>query len=110
MAPNQRMTQGEFGEFAAVRLQEILDLLKRKGREYSRQEAFTNFEEGARLHSLSPRKYLMILATKHWQNLCREPEGDIIERASDVIIYLLLLQAMSVQDNPSPPTAPTSDA
>ncbi len=97
---NKDLSQHQFQREAEKFFQsEIMPLLKRKGAEYSNEKAFVNFEEGSALHGISPEKYLMIQATKHWHNLCKNPEGNNLERCIDIIIYMLLLIMMNKEKN-----------
>jgi hypothetical protein len=89
-----KMTQGDFVEWAGKYLHEIMNTLEEKGQQYSKESAFSNFEEGASLNGVNPLEYLMILATKHWHALCKAPDSNTAERAKDIIIYMLLLIAM----------------
>lgn len=96
MDKNERaFSQGDFVQWAGKRLDEVMHTLERKGQQYSKDTAFSNFIEGAKLHGISPQHYLMILATKHWHNLCKDPESDTAERTGDIIVYMLLLDAMN---------------
>lgn len=96
MDKNERaFTQADFVTWAEQRIIEVLGVLQRKGQQYSKDTAFSNFIEGAKLHGISPQHYLMILATKHWHNLCKDPESDTAERTGDIIVYMLLLDAMN---------------
>ena len=97
---NSEMTQGEFQEQVEEYIKfELLPLLKSKGAHYSNGRAFVNFEEGSSLHGITPGKYLMILATKHWHNLCKNPDKNVAERCTDIIVYMLLLIMMNKEKN-----------
>ena len=74
---NSGMTQEQF-QLEAGRFfwSKVMPLLKQKGAQYSTQKAFANFEEGSALHRITPGKYLMIQATKHWHNLCKNPDNN----------------------------------
>lgn len=96
---NSNLTQADFAKHAEeFFLNEVLPLLKEKGEQYSNGKAFTNFEEGSKLHDLTPGSYLMVMATKHWHNLCKKPDIQQSERIRDIIIYMLLLQAMYAEE------------
>lgn len=93
-----KMTQEEFQQAAETFFHnDILPLLQNKGAQYSNGRAFVNFEEGSALFGITPGKYLMIMATKHWHNLCKNPDypnGPVVERCIDIIVYMLLLIMM----------------
>jgi hypothetical protein len=92
---NSNITQADFAKYAEWFFKEkVMPILQEKGRQYSNGRAFTNFEEGSKLHDVTPGSYLMIMATKHWHNLCKKPDIEQEERIRDIIIYMLLLQAM----------------
>lgn len=96
---NSKLTQSDFVKYADwFFTNKVMPILQEKGQQYSNGRAFTNFEEGSRLHDVSPGSYLMIMATKHWHNLCKKPDMEQEERIRDVIIYMLLLQAMYASD------------
>ena len=96
---NSGMTQEQF-QLEAGRFfwSKVMPLLKQKGAQYSTQKAFANFEEGSALHRITPGKYLMIQATKHWHNLCKNPDNNVAERCTDIIIYMLLLIMMTKEN------------
>lgn len=97
---NSVMTQAEFSKYAQwFFLEKVMPTLNEKGAQYSTGRAFTNFEQGSELHDVTPGSYLMIMATKHWHNLCKHPEGNQEERIRDIIVYMLLLQAMYDESN-----------
>ena len=99
--PVARMSQHDFQLWAKHQIGVILKTLEAKGNQYSERErsALGNFETGAAMLEISPMAYLMTLATKHWYALTqwasgRRPDFDqenIAERATDIIVYLLLL-------------------
>lgn len=88
----------------------VMKTLEGKGAQYSpRQDsALGNFYAGAAMLGTTPMAYLVALATKHWYALSQWATGrrpsfrneDIQERASDVIIYLLLLMFWSEHNTP----------
>lgn len=95
------MSQAEFAEHAEAFFQEkVLPLLQKKGQQYSDGDnAFHNFESGSKMFDgVTPQKYLMVMATKHWQNLCQLPEHNVEERAIDIIVYMLLLEAFNSRE------------
>lgn len=93
---NKDMTQDQFQKAATDFLtEEVLPLLRNKGAQYSNGKAFVNFEEGSAIHGITPGKYLMIQATKHWHNLCKNPDTNVQERCTDIIVYMLLLIMMT---------------
>ena len=94
------MTQQEFQEAAEKFLyNNVLPFLQKKGAQYSNGRAFVNFEEGSALHDITPGKYLMIMATKHWHNLCKNPDSNVTERCTDIIVYMLLLIMMNKENS-----------
>ena len=81
---SKHMTQAQFQTKASAFLyEEVLPLLKSKGEQYSNEAAFANFIEGAAINHLPPAKYLIVMATKHWHNLCKNPFRNVKERAID---------------------------
>lgn len=95
-------TQRHFSEdFAPKQAEEILFLLKTKGQEYSKDSAFANFVSVSSMVRMSPFRYLMTVASKHWAALidfaCGRTNLEVEsarKRIQDVIIYLLLLLYM----------------
>lgn len=65
------MTRKEFRDFVEIRSKEILDLLDKKGNEYSDGgDAFYNFENGYHLAtSDSPEEFAWDLRCKHLQSI-----------------------------------------
>lgn len=94
------ITQSEFQILArGVLKDEVIPLLERKGKQYSKESAFGNFEQGSALFDITPEHYLMVMATKHWHNLCKNPIENVKERCIDIIIYMLLLIVMTGENN-----------
>lgn len=87
------MKQSDFQHYSLKIIKKlVLPLLETKGNHYSNTNAFDNFTEGGSMTGLSPSKYLMTLANKHWFSLLNN-QTDVRERAVDIIIYMLLLIA-----------------
>jgi hypothetical protein len=104
------MSQHDFQIWANHKISTINETLKEKGDQYSERTkpAHANFLAGAALLETSPMAYLMALATKHWHALAQWAAGrrpgfkreDIQERATDIIVYLLLLMYWSEYKTP----------
>ena len=92
-----------FAVFADDIMAKLRDKLVAKGRQYSDgSNALENFEKGGDLAKTPPAHYLMVQATKHWYVLIEwslgkrpnMPREEIIERTTDIIVYMLLLAFM----------------
>ena len=101
-------TQADFRAFVHVTiLPKLLELVKKKGGQYTGEEAsvFLNFEQGAEKLGESKELYLMNLATKQWLVLAdwaKHPSAqeahdrEVIQRIYDIITYMMLLLFMLV--------------
>jgi hypothetical protein len=89
-------TEEDLYLFSVQAMQSIMELLKGKGEQYTNGDALTNFRTNAGFLGLSPKMYLMVLATKHWHALLLNAQGkaksqkELGERAKDVIVYMLI--------------------
>ncbi len=102
------MDNKQFDEYVRERLEELLRLRQVKASEYSsRGNAFIHFEKASMLTSLTPEQVIMTYATKQFISLMdlirigfrREVIRDQIkEKVGDLIIYLLLLEALVNSD------------
>jgi hypothetical protein len=83
----------------------ILPKMDAKGSLYAPVDAFENFKRNAELTGETPAANLMTMATKHWVWLAAWARGErpgttkseLLERITDVVIYLFLLWAMGDQ-------------
>lgn len=98
------LSEKAFADYAIGQVSMIMDLLKRKGDQYSgaSNNALINFLEGSKVVGQTPANYLMAIATKHWHSLAlwslgksNKPVGEICERAKDIVVYMLLLMWMA---------------
>ncbi len=98
------MTRKEFRDFVEEKSKEILDLLDKKGDEYSNgNDAFYNFEEGFRISTSNcPETFAWDLACKHKQSIkdlitkkmsFSKAQGD--EKFGDDILYGFIIWAMT---------------
>lgn len=104
--PIEPMTQEEFQVWAEGFMESIIDMMKSKGEDYSRMKdpAFKNFVQGSEILGVSKQMYLLTLVTKHFAGLLEDPIGHkslslLKERATDIIVYMLLLIAMTEEDS-----------
>ena len=100
--------QADFRAFVHVTvLPKLLELVKKKGGQYTGEEAsvFLNFEQGAEKLGEPKELYLMNLATKQWLVLAdwaKHPSAqeahdrEVVQRLFDVVIYCFLLLFMVV--------------
>lgn len=99
------MTRKEFRDFVEKKCGEILNLLDKKGEEYSDgKDAFYNFEEGYKLAtSNSPEEFAWDLRCKHLQSIkdlisnrdikFTKAQGD--EKFGDDILYGFIIWAIT---------------
>jgi hypothetical protein len=95
-------TEGDFSKFAKVQMDDIMNMLQSKGKEYNDnvEPAMYNFYEGARVTYTNPAHFLMVQATKQWLVINRYVQGrtnsddNVRSRIMDIIIYMLLLLFM----------------
>ena len=101
------MTREEFEAKAVNRMTGIANLLGSKGREYAREDAFSNFTKAAALQGCSKDRALLGMLTKHFVSV-----ADVVkdidagtaspyklhellkEKTGDIVAYCLLLEAM----------------
>lgn len=110
------MTRGEFEAKAVDRMTGIANLLGSKGREYAREDAFSNFTKAAALQGCSKEQALLGMLVKHFvsvvdvvKDIDKELGGQSLkvnayahlghhkllrEKTGDIIAYCLLLEAM----------------
>lgn len=95
------MTLDEFQKFYDDMVEEELDLLYRKGMEYSgKEDRHANFKRLAKQLNLSPEKILWIYLTKHLDGILSYINGEytgsepIRGRIEDARNYLALLAGM----------------
>ena len=101
------MTREEFEAKAVDRMTGIANLLGNKGREYAREDAFSNFTKAAALLGCSKEQALLGMLTKHFVSVAdvvKDIDTGTVsstvthallkEKTGDIIAYCLLLEAM----------------
>jgi len=100
------LTEDGFVEYSKDVTESIIKTLQSKGKEYGREnadaKAFLNMDRTASMVGLSTEHYLMTIASKHWEWLCKSvQDGTLWEnrlqatsKAKDIVIYMLILLAM----------------
>jgi len=100
------MDKKEFATLSRETLQEILDLIEKKGREYANEDAFSNFKRasGGLSYHDKPEMVAWEYATKHFQSIKdiiseSVPSSDAVvkEKVNDAIAYLLIIKAMLLE-------------
>ena len=97
------MTNEDFSVYFTERFNEISQLRERKAKEYTKENAFENFEKASKFLSIPREKAALYYMTKHIISL-----KDIIEhkdnlhllkeKTNDMVIYLILLEAMLLEE------------
>lgn len=102
------MTVDEFDAVVARRLERVRQTLVVKGREYSRDgDRLSNFHNGARLLRCTPEQALLGYAAKQMVSIVdfvRDLDQGVVrseaewdEKLGDVVNYLILLEAVTVE-------------
>ena len=95
------MTNEEFNAYMKKRFDEILQLREQKAKEYTKDNAFENFISASKFLEESPEKVAFFYVTKHIISIKDAlfkgvGEDKLREKVSDIIVYMLLIEAMAL--------------
>lgn len=101
------MTNKAFYELMQNTFGDALVIAKQKGADYTKgsEDALANFKEGGKAIGIDPKEVCWIFMNKHYQAITNYVRTDgqsesepIAERIKDMINYLVLLQAIIIED------------
>lgn len=102
------MTNKVFYELMTKTFGEAIEIAKTKGEDYTKgsHDALANFKEGGKDINLDPKKVAWIFMNKHYQAITnyvktngKSESEPIAMRIKDMINYLVLLQAIIMEEN-----------
>lgn len=106
------MNQAQFRDLVDARITHCINLLEQKSNEYSADgDKLHNFKSAAATLGVTPQQALLGMAAKHWVSIvdlvmrptpyAKDNVNDVIsEKFTDMINYLLLLEALYKEDKP----------
>ena len=99
------MKNHQFEAVLESRIMKIRDVLKSKAKEYAVGDRMYNFKRAAEIGRTTPEKALIGMFLKHLVSVLDMVEGNIVatpylveEKIGDAINYLILLEAMMVEN------------